>query len=158
MRKTIIVGLMAATMLPAMASAQTHELRKDRQDIRQEQRDVNRSVRRGDSPREVRDQRNDVREARQEYRQDWRDYRQNHRDVYRQQRYVGPRGYAYRPVAVGYRFAPVYYARNYWISDPWRYRLPAAAGNRRWVRYGNDVVLVNIRTGRVIDVNRNFFW
>jgi Ni/Co efflux regulator RcnB len=31
-------------------------------------------------------------------------------------------------------------------------------GPQRWVRYGNDVVLVNIRTGRVIEVHRAFFW
>jgi Ni/Co efflux regulator RcnB len=138
MRKLIILGLMAAAALPTVASAQTAELRRDRQDIR--------------------DERRDLREARREYREDWRDYRRDHRDVYRRPAYAGPRGFAYRPVAVGHRFAPAYYSQRYVIANPWRYRLPQVSGNRRWVRYGNDVVLVNIRNGRVLEVHRNFFW
>ncbi|WP_157215627.1 RcnB family protein [Flavisphingomonas formosensis] len=158
MRKFIILGLIAATAVPSLASAQSAgELRHDRHMIHEEQRQLN-NARRGGDPREIREQQRDVREARREYREDWRDYRQAHRDVYRRGAYVGPRGYAYRPVPVGYRFAPRYYHSRYWISDPWTYRLPRVAGPQRWIRYGNDVVLVNIRTGRVITVHRDFFW
>lgn len=158
MRKLIILGLLAATAAPSIASAQSAgELRHDRREIREQQRDLRDAYRHGDRG-DVREQRQDVRDARREYREDWRDYRRSHRDVYRRGAYVGPRGYAYRPVTVGYRFAPVYYGSRYWIADPWTYRLPRAAGNRRWVRYGNDVVLVNIRNGRVIQVYNGFFW
>ena len=156
MRSTIIAGLMAAILLPAAAQAQTGELRRDRREIRQEQRDVDRAIRRGEPRREVRDERRDVREAKREYRQDARDYRRDTR--FRRPAYVGPRGYAYRPISVGHRFAPAYYGQRYVIARPYDYRLPVAHGNRRWVRYGNDVALVNIRNGRVLDVRHDFFW
>lgn len=157
MRKAVILGLLAATLSPVAASAQTAELRHDRQDVREERRDLRQAVREGDR-HDVRDARHDLREARKEHREDWRDYRRDHRDAYRQPAYVGPRGFRYRPVVIGHRFDPVYYGGRYVITDPGRYRLPVAVGPRRWVRYGNDVVLVNIRTGRVVEVHRDFFW
>jgi Ni/Co efflux regulator RcnB len=153
----MIIGLLAATLSPVVASAQTGELRRDRQDVREERRDLRDAQRHGDR-HDIREQRQDLREARQEQREDWRDYRRDHRDAYRRPAYIGPRGYRYRPVVVGYRFAPTYYSSRYIVADPWRYRLPAATGNQRWVRYGNDVVLVNVRNGRVIQVYNGFFW
>jgi hypothetical protein len=152
-----LLGLIAATALPGMASAQNSELRRDRQDIREEQRELRHAQRYGDRE-DVREERRDVREARREYREDWREYRRNHRDAYRMRPYSGPRGYRYRPITVGHRFAPAYYSGRYMISDPWRYRLPRTVGPQRWVRYGNDVALVNIRNGRVLEVHRGFFW
>ena len=158
MRKLIVLGLMAAAAIPSIASAQSGELRHDRRDIREEQRDVNRAIRNGASPGEIRAQRQDVREARREYRQDWRDHRRDNRNDYRRSAYVGPRGYVYRPVSVGYRFQPEYYSSRYYVTDYGRYRLAAPGRFQRWVRYGNDVALVNTRTGRVVAVNRGFFW
>ncbi|MEG3089384.1 RcnB family protein [Sphingomonas sp. PB4P5] len=171
MRKLIITALMAAMAFPAMASAQSrHEIRRDRQDLRQEQRQLDRAYRTGDR-REIRDQRNDVRQARQELREDRRDFRQDRRDfrqdrrvgnrggyAYRGGSYRGPQGYRYRPVSIGHRFAPIYYGRNYWVNDYSRYQLTRPRfGYQRWVRYGRDVVLVDTRSGRVIQVrNRHF--
>jgi Ni/Co efflux regulator RcnB len=157
MRKTIIAAVMAATLLPGMASAQNGELRRDRRDIREEQRELRDAQMRGDR-RDVREQRRDVREARREYREDWQDYRRNNRDVFRGPAYVGPRGWRYRPVGVGYRLQPNFYGERYLIADPYRYRLPRVVGPQRWVRYGNDVLLVNVRTGRVITVHNRFFF
>jgi Ni/Co efflux regulator RcnB len=157
MRKAIILGLLAATITPVMASAQTPELRHDRQDVREERREL-RDARHDGDRGDVREERRDVRDARQEYREDWRDYRRDHRDAYRRPAYIGPRGYRYRPVVVGHRFDRVYYGNRYIIADPVRYRLPHTTRHQRWVRYGNDVVLVNIRNGRVIQVYNGFFW
>ena len=158
MRKLIILGLMAATAIPGIASAQTGELRRDRQDVREQQRQLHDAQRRGDRD-DIRDERHDVRDARRETREDWRDYRRDNRAAFRRPAYVGPRGYVYRPVAVGYQFrSSAYYGSRYVIADPWRYRLPRADGAQRWVRYGNDVLLVNGRNGRVIQVYRDFFW
>lgn len=157
MRKLILSTLVAATIFPVAASAQTAELNRDRRDVREQQRDL-RDARRYGTPADVRAQRRDVRDARQEYREDWRDYRRSNRDVYRRPAYVGPRGYAYRPVVVGARIGAPYYASRYVIADPYRYRLPRVTGQNRWVRYGNDVLLVNVRTGRVIEAHRDFFW
>lgn len=157
MRKAIIAGLLAATVVPTIAEAQTAELRHDRREVRDERRDVNRAVRNGASYREVREQRKDVREARREYRDDWRDYRGRHPDLYRGPAWVGPRGYRWHPVTVGHRFAPTFYDRRYWI-DPYRYHLRPVVGHQRWVRYGRDVVLIDTRNGRVIEVNSGFFF
>ena len=158
MRKLIILGLMAATAIPGIATAQTGELRRDRQDIREEQRDLRDAQRYGDR-RDVREAREDLRDARREHREDWRDYRRSNRDVFRQRAYAAPvRNWRYRPVAVGYQLQPSFYGQRYLIADPFRYRLPRPAANQRWVRYGNDVLLVNVRNGRVITAYNGFFW
>ncbi|MDB5663300.1 MAG: hypothetical protein JWM38_1842 [Sphingomonas bacterium] len=157
MRKFMIAGLIAATMVPAMASAQSGELRRDRQDIREEQREL-RDARRSGDWRDVREERRDVREARREYREDWQDYRRSNRNAFRRPAYVGPRGWAYRPVAVGHRLQPNFYGSRYVIADPYAYRLPRATRGNRWVRYGNDVLLVNGRNGRVVSVYNGFFF
>lgn len=158
MRTPIILGLMAAVAIPSIAQAQSlGEARDSQRQVREERRELREAQRYGDR-RDIREERREYQDARREARQDWRDYRRSHREVYRRPAYVGPRGYAYRPVSVGYRFAPAYYGSRYVISDPWRYRLPAARAGARWVRYGNDVVLVNMRNGRVLEVHNGFFW
>lgn len=165
MRKAIFIGLLAATLAPAMAQAQSTQdirderradIRDQRQDVRERRQDA-RDARDGERRAEIRDERRDVRDARQDNRADWHDYRRAHPDVYRGQRWNGPRGYNYRPVNVGYRFTPAFYDRGYWI-DPYRYHLRPVASWQRWVRYGNDVVLVDIRNGRVLEVNGGFFY
>jgi len=157
MRKFIITGLIAAALVPSIAQAQSREIRDDRRDIRQEQRDVNRAVRNGASPDRIRAEQRDVREARREYRDDWRDERRRNPDVYRGGSWNAPRGYSYRSVAVGHRFAPAFYGQRYWV-DANRYHLRPVRGYQRWVRYGRDVALVDTRNGRVIDINRGFFF
>lgn len=158
MRKPLILGLMAAVAVPSIAQAQSwQEARESQRDVREARRDMREAQMYGDR-HDRREAREDLRDARREARQDWRDYRRAHRDLYRRGAYVGPRGYVYRPVAVGHRFAPSYYSSRYVIADPLRYRLPMAARGARWVRYGNDVVMVDIRTGRVLEVHNRFFW
>jgi Ni/Co efflux regulator RcnB len=163
MRKMIMAALAASAMVPAVlvpvaAQAQSaREVRDSQRDLRRDQRDLRQAQRYGDR-HDVREARRDVRESRQELREDWRDYRRSNRDAFRRPAYQGPRGYAYRPVAVGYRFQPTYYGNRYWVNDYARYRLPHPGRGARWVRYGNDVVLVNMRTGRVLRVYNGFFW
>ena len=50
------------------------------------------------------------------------------------------------------------FSSNYWINDPFYYRLPPAYGPYRWVRYYNDALLVDIYTGQVVDVEYDIFW
>ncbi len=158
MRTFILAALAATALVPVAASAQSaREVRHDRQEVRHDREEVRRDMRKGDW-REAREDRQELREDRREARGDWRDYRESHRDAFRMRAYSGPRGYRYRRVSVGHRLAPCYYSQRYWIADPLTYRLPRAAVGRRWIRYGNDVVLVNVRTGRVLQVYRRFFW
>lgn len=158
MRKIILGSMLAvSTLLPSLAHAQDATLRDDRRDIRQEQRDMRRDYDRGAGPAQLRADRRDVRDARADYRGDWRDYRRSHPDVYRGPAWVGPRGYNYRPVEAGYRFRPEFYDRRYWV-DPYRYHLRPAPGFARWVRYGPDVLLIDVRSGAVMEVNRGFFF
>ncbi len=167
MRKLIITAMMAATMLPAVAQAQSAgEIRRDRQDVREERRDLNRAYRSGD-PRRVRDERGDLRDARQELREDridrnrnwgrndWRGYRNTNRALYARGDWRAP--FRYQAFRTGVRIAPGYYGSRYFIADPWRYRLPPARGYARWVRHYNDVLLVDIRRGIVLNSYRNFF-
>jgi len=162
--KKFVTALIAASValptvaIPTMASAQSaHEVRDSAREVRRDQRDLRQAQRYGDR-HDVREAREDLRDSRREMREDWHDYRRSHRDVYRRPAYVGPRGYAYRPVVVGHRFDRGYYGDRYWVRDYARYRLPAPRAGHRWVRYGNDVVMVNVRTGRVVSVNNGFFW
>ena len=164
MRRIIIAALAAATaispvVIPTAASAQSRgEVRRDSREIRQDRRDLQRARAYGDRG-DVRGARRELREDRQERREDWRDYRQTHRTVYTRGAYRGPSGYRYRPVSVGYRFQPAYYGRNYWINDYATYRLPRPGyGYQRWVRYGNDVVLIDTRSGRTVQVYNRFFY
>lgn len=162
--RNLIIAALAATVLspvaiPAAASAQSAgEVRRDTREIHRDRQDVRAAQRYGDRG-DVRDARQELREDRQERREDWRDYRQSHRSVYTRGGYRGPSGYRYRPVTIGYRFAPSYYGRNYWINDYATYRLPRPGyGYQRWVRYGNDVVLIDTRNGRTIQVYNSFFY
>lgn len=97
---------------------------------------------------------------RQDRRYDWRSYRNRYGDRYRAGRYYAPRGwsYGYRSFSVGFFLNDLLYANNYWISDPYAYRLPPAYGSLRWIRYYDDALLVDIRDGYVVDVIRDFFW
>ena len=158
MRMLILASALAATLVPASAMAQSlGEVRHDNREIRQDRRDLRDAERRGDR-HDIRDARNDLRDSRQDRREDWRDFRRANPQAYRIGGYAGPRaGWRYRPVAVGYRFDPVFYGQRYWI-DPVRFHLRPVGGGLRWVRYGNDVLLVNIRTGRVLEVNNGFFY
>lgn len=177
MRKFFTAAIAASVALPAlavptMASAQsarevresTRDVRHDQRQVRADQRDLREAQRYGSSRdvrearRDVRDSRQELRGSRQELREDWRDYRRTNRQAFKRPSYVGPRGYSYRPVTVGHRFDRTYYGDRYWVRDYSNYRLPAPRAGHRWVRYGNDVVMVNTRTGRVVSAYNGFFW
>lgn len=97
---------------------------------------------------------------RDDRRYDWRQYRNQNRNYYRMPRYYDPYGYryGYRRFSIGIFLDDLFFSSRYWISDPWEYRLPPASGPYRWVRYYDDVLLVDLRNGRVVDVIYDFFW
>ena len=89
---------------------------------------------------------------------DWRGYRGRYSSLYNLSPYYDPYGWGYRRFSIGVSIGSGYYGSNYWLNDPWSYRLPPAYGPYRWVRYYDDALLVNIYTGQVVDVINNFFW
>jgi hypothetical protein len=96
---------------------------------------------------------------RSDRRYDWQNWRHHNRNIFRAGRYYSPyRNYGYNRFDIGIFLEPLFYGRNYWIGDPWQYRLPPAYPGTQWVRYYNDVLLVDVYTGEVLDVIYGFFW
>lgn len=96
---------------------------------------------------------------RNDSRYNWREHRHRYGNYYRPGRYYAPyRNHRYSRIYIGFFLGSGFYGSNYWIGDPYYYRLPLAYGPYRWVRYYDDVLLIDIRNGRVVDVIENFFW
>ncbi len=149
--KFLTAGLIAAMMVPAVAQAQTRgEVRDSRQEVREQQRDLRDAKRYGDR-NDVRDQRRDVRDARQELREDRRDWRQESR----YQNYRAP--FKYQQFRVGSTLRSNYYGAAYRPAYDSRWGVPRAGRNLTYVRHYNDLLLVNQRNGKVIQVYRNHF-
>jgi Ni/Co efflux regulator RcnB len=158
MKKQILAILAAASILtPVAVQAETSrsELRRDSREIREEHRDLNQAKGHG-TPAQVRDARGELREAHQERREDWRDYRRGHKSNFRAEKFNAP--FRYRSFNIGSNLNPQYYGPRYFVGNTAHYRLPAPGHNMRYVRHYNDLLLVNIRSGRVIDVYRGYFW
>jgi Ni/Co efflux regulator RcnB len=151
MRKLILLSLISAVAVPTIAPAQSRsEIRRDREEVREERQDV-RDARRYGTREDVREEREELRDARQELREDRRDRRRS--------QYVAPyRDWRYSTVRPGYQLRPGFYSQRYVIANPGQYRLRAGARNQQWIRYGNDLLLVNVRNGRVLQVIRNRYW
>ncbi|MBB5712289.1 RcnB family protein [Sphingomonas xinjiangensis] len=97
---------------------------------------------------------------RNDRRYDWQGYRTQNRSLYRLPRYYAPSGwgYGYRRFTTGFRLSALLYASQYWINDPFNYRLPEVYGPYRWVRYYNDALLVDTYSGDVVDTIYDIFW
>jgi Ni/Co efflux regulator RcnB len=95
---------------------------------------------------------------RHDSRYDWQNHRRHHRNWFHLGVYYDPFGWGYSPFQIGWRMWPSYYSSNYWISDPYQYRLPYAPPGYQWIRYYNDAILVDTWSGEVVDVLYNFFW
>jgi len=97
---------------------------------------------------------------RSDNRYNWQQNRQFNRNIYRLPRYYAPYGYnyGYRRFSIGVTLGSAFFGRNYWIEDVYDYRLPEVYPPYRWVRYYNDVLLVDTDSGEVVDVIYDFFW
>jgi hypothetical protein len=96
---------------------------------------------------------------RNDNRYDWQRYRYSNRNLFRSGGYYAPyRNYRYNRLSIGIVLDSLFYSNRYWLSDPYQYRLPPAPYGTQWVRYYDDVVLVDTYTGEVLDVIENFFW
>lgn len=89
----------------------------------------------------------------------WADYRRANRFHYRPGPYFAPfRSHRYSRLHTGFFLDSLFFQPRFFINDPWAYRLPPVYGPYQWVRYYDDVLLVDIYTGEVVDVINDFFW
>ena len=64
---------------------------------------------------------------------------------------------AVQRLTVGSRLEPGFIARQDVVKNPRHYRLAKASGGMRWLKIRDDAVLVNLRTGRVLDIVYRLF-
>lgn len=69
-----------------------------------------------------------------------------------------PPGWAYRRWAVGGVLPPLFLAPAYYYADWAALGLVAPQPGFQWVRYGPDLLLVNVSTGQVVDVAYGVFY
>jgi hypothetical protein len=134
--------------------------RRQRIERRDDRRDWNNDRRWSDNDRNWGSNRNRWdRSWRQDNRYDWQRYRYSNRSIFRPGPYYSPyRNYGYNRFSIGITLGRDFYSNRYWINDPWQYRLPQPYAGTRWVRYYNDVLLVDVFNGQVVDVIYDFFW
>lgn len=111
----------------------------------------------------------DERGHRWHHDRDWYDsYRDDHF------RFYGNRYYARQRFSIGFYYAPWGYSTRYWergdrlplsyygdryvIYDYYDYDLYAPPYATAWVRVGNDVLLIDMDTGEVLDIVADLFW
>lgn len=67
------------------------------------------------------------------------------------QAYVPPRpGWRYRPLGTGARLWRAFLAPRYVVADPGRFGLPPAGSGQHWIRYWDDLLLVDRATRKVL--------
>jgi Ni/Co efflux regulator RcnB len=149
MRKLILASITAFVAVPTCLSAQTHEISKDERTVETRHQALQDAVQGGD-PRTIENSARGERKAREELRED--------RDHFARHHYVAPySNWSYSAVTPGTTLRSRFYGTHYYVADPASYDLRAAKHNQRWVRYGDDLVLVNVRTGRVMEVATDRF-
>jgi Ni/Co efflux regulator RcnB len=67
-------------------------------------------------------------------------------------RYHWPRGQFYHRYRAGMRMQSFFWLTDYVIVDYDDYELAAPSAACEWVRYGPDLLLINLSTGEVVDV------
>lgn len=145
MRNIFAIMFLSSIAFASTASAQSErEIRKDERALQVQQDNLDEARDRG-RPGAIQQAREDLRDARQELREDRRDQQTS--------RYEAPyRNWSQSTPAKGTRLRPKFYGTRYVISNPDHYNLGSIARDQRWIRYGDDVLLVNIRSGRVAEV------
>ncbi|HSM96843.1 MAG TPA: RcnB family protein [Rhizomicrobium sp.] len=72
--------------------------------------------------------------------------------------YIYPRGYGYRYWHIGDFLPLLFLSSQYYFDDYAQLGLETPPPGYRWVRYGSDALLVNMRTGAVEDVVYGAFY
>jgi hypothetical protein len=72
--------------------------------------------------------------------------------------FVYPPGWAYRRWVIGAVLPPLFLASAYYYSDWAALGVPPPQPGFQWVRYGPDLLLVNVATGQVVDTVYGAFY
>jgi Ni/Co efflux regulator RcnB len=69
-----------------------------------------------------------------------------------------PSGYGYQRWSVGGILPAIFLSQAYWYSGYAALGFEAPPWGYQWVRYGNDLLLVQISTGQVVDAEYGVFY
>jgi len=146
MRNKLTIGLLCSVAFSGAASAQSErEILKDEKAVAAQQVQLDDAKDRGNAG-DVRKASDQLDGARQELREDRSDQLTS--------RYQSPyRNWSQSTPAVGSQLRSKFYGTRYVISNPEHYQLATVASDQRWIRYGDDILLVNVRNGRVEGVS-----
>jgi hypothetical protein len=72
--------------------------------------------------------------------------------------FIYPPGWGYRTWAVGAVLPPIFLAQQYYYSDWATLGLDPPPPGAQWVRYGPDLLLVDVSTGNVIETVPGVFY
>jgi hypothetical protein len=72
--------------------------------------------------------------------------------------FVYPHGWGYRRWAIGGVLPPLFLAPAYFYADWAAFGLAPPQPGFQWVRYGPDLLLVNVTTGQIVDVVYGVFY
>ena len=89
----------------------------------------------------------------QRYHHEYRAERRYHVDHYSR-----PHGWYPYQWVLGGILPHLFWSQNYWIIDYWLYGLPIPPYDCVWVRYENDALLIDRRSGEVIEVIYDIFY
>jgi hypothetical protein len=64
--------------------------------------------------------------------------------------YRWPGGFGYRPIIVGGYLPPVFWSPDYFVVDYNYYGVDAPPSDYGWIRYGPDLLLMQLDTGQVL--------
>ena len=73
-------------------------------------------------------------------------------------RFQFPRGFRYRRFRIGLFLPAIFLSGIYFFDDFRELGLEPPPPGYRWVRYGPDLLLVDLRSRRVVDVIYNAFY
>jgi Ni/Co efflux regulator RcnB len=80
-------------------------------------------------------------------------YHRIHRPVF-----VYPRGYSYRRYRTGLYLPSLFRSSHYYFNDYYALGIGAPPHGYVWVRYGPDLLLIQRRTGRIVDIIYGAFY
>jgi hypothetical protein len=69
-----------------------------------------------------------------------------------------PNGYGYVRFGIGARLPSIFLSAPYYFDNYYDAGLYPPSPGHRWVRYGPDLLLINLRTGQVDDVVYDVFY